>query len=139
MTRVNFALFLRMKVYHLRLLFHILIPRSSACLSYIILAGRSPEVVCSASLWESAKQEREVRGSEGFAEGAMPVSAYLPRDDNKRQQLQGFESCQLDAGAPWANPGELRSCPYRAPGGYGSLLAKPSEDRSSGSERSASL
>jgi hypothetical protein len=34
-----------------------------------------------------AKQQREVRGVEGFAEGAMPISACLLRNGDKRLQL----------------------------------------------------
>jgi hypothetical protein len=42
-----------------------------------VLAGCSPKIVRLAPLWELVKQEQEVRGSEGFAEGAMSVSACL--------------------------------------------------------------
>jgi hypothetical protein len=41
------------------------------------LSGCSPKVVHSAPFWELAKPKREICGIEGFAEGAMPISACL--------------------------------------------------------------
>jgi hypothetical protein len=54
------------------------------------LPGCSPKIVHSAPFWELAKQKREICGVEGFAEGAMPISACLSRNGDKQPQLQGF-------------------------------------------------
>jgi hypothetical protein len=47
-------------------------------LFYAVLSGSSPKIVCSAPLWELAKQKREVCCGEGFAEGPVSIPAYLP-------------------------------------------------------------
>jgi hypothetical protein len=45
------------------------------------LTGCSPKIVY------SAKQKQEICGVEGFANGAMPISACLLRNSDKRPQL----------------------------------------------------